>query len=525
MASTVKAKSYLSLFVINLASQVVGFVFQTLTARFFGASTDLDGYLAGLAIPQYLILIINTGVSSSLLPAYYGKAQEKRDQFLGNLFMFLAFFCSVIVAVGALFAPFLFHLFFHELPAATAAVGITVCRYGFISVLTAVLINFLSSVHYIHKKFAYQALVPAIGQAVTVALMAVLIGLGINSLLIAYLAAQVLQVLMLLFHSVRVPRGKLSLRDPEVMAFLILTIPMMLSTCFTKSTGLVERYLAGMAAKGAAGTISHVDYASKIVAAIAGLTTNVLPILIYPDIAAAAADKDHGKFNRIVNEGLFLAFFIVVPIIAFGRVAGLDLIQIFFQRGRFTAYDSARVDVFFQIYLFSLVARAMGGVTSNAMYALKLVNWVAIIGPLEASLYIAYTYWLTRKMGATGIPLGFMIYFTLSLAWSAVLISCKTRTAGVAIMANYSDYLKVLGAGLVAFLVGHFVGAVFSWNLARILGAGLACAASYLLCCHLVHIVVVRHGWLAARSFLAKFKGVPSSKSPNAQLPQPGSTP
>jgi putative peptidoglycan lipid II flippase len=490
----IKAKTYLPMFAITLVGQIVTFAIQLIIARRFGASATLDGYLAGLAIPQFLLLIFNTGLSTTLLPGYYAKPAAERARFLGDLLVAVSFGGALLVAVGVASAPFVFRVTFSDLPAETTAIGIYVCRLGFLTVLTGVLINLLSSIYYTREQFVFAGLAPVLGQGVNLLLVWLLYGLGIHALIFSFLAAQVFQVTFLSRAAKGLDLGlgrRNPFSNPGVVALAVAALPILASTVFSKSTGLVDRYLGGMAAAGAAGVISHLDYAYKIAAAIAGLTTNVLPNLVYPAIAAAAAERDYTTFNRIVSEGVFFAAVLSTPIVAIGSFFTGELVQLLLQRGEFSAEDTAAVAALLQIYLVSLWPRGMGGVTGNALYALKAVRWVAILGSVEAVLYVFYSYWLTRRYGAIGVPIGFVTYFMLSLTWAAGLLRYKTRGAMRVLFTPLSDYYKLAAAGVVTAGVCCLVRLGFNPGWLRVLlgaAAGLGC---YVAVCHWLRIELV----------------------------------
>jgi putative peptidoglycan lipid II flippase len=478
MAGSIRTRSVLSLIAINGATQLAGFGLQMVIARQFGASVNLDAYLAGLAIPQYLILIINTGINASLLPAYYERPEEQREGFLHSLFYSVVLCCVPITLLGFIAAPWLFRFFFSELPAPTVAIGIVICRYGFISVFTIVVTNFLGSVHFIRGKFEYQAMVPAIAQVANLLLVFLLSKLGIYALLISLLSAQVLQIALLLpvLRWRDLPEARPKLFTTDVTRFFWVIQPMILSTVFIKLTGVWDRYLAGVAAGEGVGAISHVDYALKITTAVAALSISALPTLIYPAISAAAAKRNHPEFLKWVNDGLFFSFFVTVPITCIGYFICNQVVRLFLERGHFLPTDTAEVATVLRLFLISVIARGLGGVTGNALYALRLTGWVATGGALESLLYVGYSYFLTRKLGVLAIPIAATISFVVSFLWAVPLIQWKTRNRTSHILSDYLEYIKVVGAALVTAVAAFWISRRFSGDAITIVitaGSGL----------------------------------------------------
>lgn len=486
MSNSIKGRKVVSLILISALTQAAGLALQVFVAHQFGASANLDAYLAGLAIPQYLILIFNTGINASLIPAYYEQPEVLREAFLRNL-VWTVTLCSIPIAVaGAVGAPWLFRAIFSDLAPESVTVGIDICRYGFLILITSILINMLTAVHYIRDKFEYQALIPAIAQVFNLGLVFLIAPLGIYALLVSFVAAQSLQVVLLLpvmKVSGAVP-GPVRLFDAAVLRFFQIITPMTASTVFIKSTGLWDRFLAGVAANGSTGTISRVDYAAKITAAVAALSISSLPTLIYPTLAAAAARKDHEGFIKVLNDCLFFSFFVTAPIVAVGYFVTIPAVTVLLQRGRFTMVDTLQVAAVLQVYLLSLVLRGMGGVTGNALYALKLTGWVSVLGSIETLLYVGCAYWFTVHFGAVGIPVAVIVQFFFSIVSALLLIRHRTGGGRLPMAGHLADYLKTSAAAAAAAVASFAWTKVSGQGFADIFGAALLGGTIYLGICH-----------------------------------------
>lgn len=492
MAGSFKGKSVVALLAINVLTQGASFGLQVLIAREFGASVNIDAYITGLALSQYVVLILNTGINASLLPAYYERPAEERDKFLADLTATIVLVGIGISVVGMLCSSWLFSVVFGDLPEETRVLGEKICLYSFPSVAGMLLVNILTSIHYIRERFSYQAIVPAIAQVVNLAVVFTFAALGVYSLLVAFMLSLGVQVLMLspVLRTLTVQPRLVTPFGPAVRPFLLLIVPMLVSTPFIKATALWDRFLASMVAEGTSGIISHVDYASKIITGLAAVSISALPTVIFPSISAAIARKDQASFSKIVSDGLFFTFFLTAPVIGIGYFISIDLVRVLLERGRFTPADTIAVAAILKVYLFSIVLRGMGGVTGNALYALKLTNWVSIMGVLESLLYLGYSYLLAKQFGVIAIPISFILYFGGSIIWALILIRVKTGSRASPI--DLRPYAKVIAVTVGATMATWAGRKLFGGSIVGLASAVLAGGVSYLVLSHFARIELAR---------------------------------
>src|SRR5580704_10300888 len=103
------ARSTVIVMGVTLASTVLGFAREVLNARYFGASGDMDAFLAAAVVPTILFGVFNGALVSALVPIFseYSVSDREEDawQLASTLIIVLSALLIVAAALGAWLAP------------------------------------------------------------------------------------------------------------------------------------------------------------------------------------------------------------------------------------------------------------------------------------------------------------------------------------------------------------------------------------------------------------------------------------
>src|ERR1700679_2774023 len=109
------ARSTMIVMAATLASMVLGFGREVLNARYFGASGDMDAFLAATVVPTILFGVFNGALVSALVPIFseYFATDREEDawRLASTLILGVAAGLSVAAAAGAWLAPLYVPLF------------------------------------------------------------------------------------------------------------------------------------------------------------------------------------------------------------------------------------------------------------------------------------------------------------------------------------------------------------------------------------------------------------------------------
>jgi Uncharacterized membrane protein, putative virulence factor len=469
----------------SFSGQVVGFFSQVIIAKFFGASQTLDAFLAANTLPQYIITILLGSLGSVFIPVYVDyktKGLETEVKRLVNtLTNSIIVILGVVSFLGVLFSRQLLKLSTPGLDEESLNVGSKIAMIVWPTVMATGLISFFLAIYQAESKFNWQAIVPFIGSVVNLVGIVVLAnslkGIG---LAIAATISAIVQVFLL----ANILKGKyhfiLNWNDEGIKKIFKLFIPLFLVTLLTKFTPLLDRYLGSEFREG---SISHLNYAFKVVVIVSMIISTGISVIIFPKMALNVSEQNFIKLRNTMSKGFKIMWLAIAPAISIGFFLSMPLVVTVFQRNMFTASDSLVVSNMLKIYLFSLVGMCLGTVSGKIFYVLNDTKTMAIAGIIEAIVYVFYTVYLTKWLGILGIVLGYVIYFSLSISWHLIYLKIKLKIKGgkniilffmkvllAAIVGGTSTYWSttVVTAPIIQIIVGSIIGLIAYTIILRI---------------------------------------------------------
>ncbi len=419
---------------LTLGAQGVSFVAQVVIASLFGAQSDMDTYLAAYAIPQYALVALLSSLTVVFVPLFVDQIANGREDSAWEMASTLM--NAGLVGLGALCVA---GMLFPDQILRITAPGLTdsarqlagrVAVITWPTVVATALVILLSGIYQSYSKFVWPALVPIVGGLATLTLTIVLSGpYGVVGLAMATTMGLALQAVLLLPIVWRRGRYRftLRLRHPAVVRTFCLLAPLIAANLVSKATTIVERFLASWMA---AGSISDLAYAYRLWTTMALLTSTGITTVVFPRMATSVARDDIAGLRHTISSSLRFMWLAVAPATAFGIALALPIVTAAFQRGKFDAADAGTVAGLFRVYLLALGSGCLGNITSSSFYVLQEMRIIAILSSVESVAYVVYTALLAQWLGASGIPLGFVILYNSSWVWQILIVRAKTGNYG-----------------------------------------------------------------------------------------------
>jgi putative peptidoglycan lipid II flippase len=417
-----------------LAGQVITFATQVVTAALFGAGAGMDAFLAASAVPQYVIAVLLGSLGFVFVPVFVDYLATGREdeawQIASSVINLSLLAVGSLVGLGVLFPDAILGLTAPGLSEAVHRQAAQIAVITWPAVLATGVISLLTGIYQSQSRFGWPAAVPVIGAIVNFGLVVTLANrMGIVGLAIATTLGIVLQVGLLLPLALKKGRYRLILnwRHPAVLQVLRLLFPLVLASLVSKSTPLIDRFLASGMPEG---NISHLGYAFRIFSIINMLISTGIATVIFPRMAVDVAGSDFSSLRRTISVGLRVMWLAIAPVMVIGLVLALPVVTAVFQRGKFGAADAVAVAGLLQVYLFALVGGCMGNITARGFYVLKDTRTLAVWSSIESVAYVLYTALLARFFGAVGVALGYVLLFNGSFLWQVIILRNKTGNAG-----------------------------------------------------------------------------------------------
>ena len=381
----------------------------------------------------------------------------------------LALLLAGLSAATALGAPLLVRMLAPGLPDAGLAVVCT--RLTALTVLPFGLTGYLSAGLRAHHRFIGPGAVYIVYNAGILTVMLLLHGsLGVRAAAAGVAFGSVLMTALLLPLFARhcgglaSPRRGAARRPPAISPLALL--PVALFTLTRQAQVFVERFLASSLAPG---TISHLNYAEKV-AQMAMTLGMMVCTVTFPLVARALAAGDTEAARRRVEQDLELVGAVVLAGTAVLVACAPKIIELLFQRGAFTATDTADTASVMRIYSLGLLGQAMVGTLVRPFFSLR-----PAVNPGGPALRRERSDWYPIAAMALGLLVTAVIGATAAHRFGALGLAAANAT-GITLTAAL-----LLGA-LRARGVPVRIPAVLLGQLRLLLAAAVATAAAAWAC-------------------------------------------
>lgn len=475
----------------NLATLLVSFVAQVIIAATFGARWQMDAYLAAFLLPSVASAVLVGSIGFVFIPIFVRQRSSEGQQqawlVASAVFNLALIVFGVLTVVGVVARRPLLALVAPGLDAATLDLACSLAVILWPTLLFSGLSAILIGLNQAEEKFVWQAFVPLAGAGFQLAVI-VLWGhrLGIVALAVAALAAGVMQLALLVPGMLGPERYRLraSLVSPGVKALISDVVPVMGSRVFSDATSVVDRYLASLLV---VGSIAKLNYASRIPVLALSLFSAAIAVTIFPLMSRAVAQDDMGEFRRTFSAGTRYTWLFYLPLVVVMSIMAKALVGTLFERGQFLPADTAIVAALLPWYVVSMSARALGNISSRALYALKQARLMAALNVASTVLYVGAAFALVRTMGIVGIPIAAVITDWLfygvhcAVIWAVTgrvvepdLLTGVARITVAGLVGGGATWLVQSAVGTsypVQLLLGGFGGLLAYAGVLRLLGA------------------------------------------------------
>ncbi|MEU1461617.1 lipid II flippase MurJ [Streptomyces sp. NPDC005727] len=478
---------------LSVAGSLLGLLRDQSLAQLFGAGRDTDAFLVAWTVPEFAAtLLIEEGLAFALIPAFSAALARRAQGAPGDPVRSLVAgslprLALAFTAVGALLAaaaPQLVGVLAPGLPDPALAVDCT--RLTATCVLSFGLAGYCSAALRAHGRYLAPAAIYVVYNIGIITAMFALGGRwGVRSAAFGVAAGGCLMVLVQLPDLVRRLRDRRVTRaisgdaagarpvDVALMATVLL-----FGLC-RQSQVLIERFLASQLP---AGAISHLNYAQKV-AQIPMMLSMMLCTVTFPVVARALADGDTERARTRVERDLAVA----AGLVLLGTAAVLScaplIIRLLFQRGAFTAADTAATADVMRVYALGLLGQTLTGVLVRSYFSAGRATWY----PLAAmAAGIAATSWIgAGTIGSWGVT-GIAAANAAGITVTAVLLLSGLASRSVPVRARgvLRELSRPLGAAAVATPAGAFAASLPTAPLAGLLAGGTTVTVVFVLLGH-----------------------------------------
>lgn len=458
------AKAALVTIALSIAGALLGLGRDQALAHLFGADSATDAFLVAWTLPEFAAtLLIEDGLAFVLVPAFSMAVARRAQGAVGDpvralVAATLPRLTLAVTAVAALLiagAPYLVEALAPGLPDPRLAVDCT--RLTATCVFTFGLAGYCSAALRAHRRFVAPAVIYVAYNTGIITAMFVLGGRwGVRSAALGVAVGGALMVVAQAPSLWRQLRRHETAADGAAVAEarpmdLTLVSTVLLFALCRQSQVLIERFLASSLP---AGAISHLNYAQKV-AQMPMVLSLMLCTVTFPVVAQAMAEGDTERARVRVERDLALVSCTVLLGTAAVVACAPQIIQLLFQRGAFTAQDTAATAAVMRVYALGLLGHTLVGALVRSYFSSGRPTWYPLFAMTAG---IVATSWIGALAVGTWGVCGIAAANAGGITLSALLLLCGMGPRSVPIRTR--QVVAELGKPVRAALVAGTVGAL-----------------------------------------------------------------
>lgn len=400
-----------------LFSRILGFIRDILTASTLGASIYSDIFFIAFKLPNLFRRIFAEGAFTQVFIPSYAKSNQKAI-FLAHIF---TIFLSIIIILSLLvtmlpsLATRVIALGFDEKTIELASPYVII-NFWYLPLIFA--ITFLSTLLQYKRHFATTAfstgllnisLIGALllsknsGDEVIVYYLSwgVVVG-GVLQLIVHIIAIKKLKLCKLVYGGFKHIRAKIHKIKDEAKTFKKQFLPAIWGNSSAQVNAFIDTWLASFLVSG---SISYLYYANRIFQLPLALFAIATSIALFPSIAKFIKNKDEQKALYYLKKAFwFLAFLLGFSTVG-AYVLSEPIVKLLFERGAFSAKDTANSAFVLQMYMIGLLPFGLQKLISLWLYSKELQMRAAKIATFTLITNVIFSLILITSMGAAGLAL------------------------------------------------------------------------------------------------------------------------
>ncbi len=387
-----------------MASRILGFVRDIMIGAFLGSSAVAEAFLIAFSLPNMFRRFFAEGTLNVAFVPMFAKKHEGGDgalEFARDAFSGLAFILVIFSIIAQIFMPALVYAMASGFTVDSRFdLAVTYGRIAFPYILFISLAALLSGVLNATGRFVAAAAAPVLLNVIFIAAMLCADYMGIDigtALAWTVPVAGIAQVALVWVAANRagyrlIPR--MPHMTPELKRLAIIAAPAALAGGVTQINLLVGRQVASFYE----GAVAWLYYADRLYQLPLGVVGIAIGIVLLPELSRNLRAGDMTASREALSRAGEMSLALTIPAAVALIVVPTQLIEVLFQRGAFSADDTARTAMATAVYGVGLPAFVLQKVLASVYFARENTRTpfhFALVGMVvNAVLAIGLSYYL-----------------------------------------------------------------------------------------------------------------------------------
>lgn len=214
-------------------------------------------------------------------------------------------------------------------------------------------------------------------------------------------------------------RPRFAMGHPAVKTVFLLLVPVLIGQAASEVNKLVDNLFAFRIGEDIPKILYAANRLVQLPLSMFGMATAVA---ILPSLSRAGAREDKESIRQTLKSGFRQSFFLVFPSMMGLMVLGEPIVRLLFERGDFTATDTAQTTSVLAIYAAGLLSFAWVKVAVSGFYAKQNTRVPVIVASASMVLNILLNFVLVGVLSFKGLALATTISFTVNFVLLYIML-------------------------------------------------------------------------------------------------------
>jgi len=416
--------------VVGTAAAALGFFRETSLALRFGATAQMDAYVAANFIPRLVTAIAGGSLIPGFMLIFIRHWESDKSQawkFASAVLNWTAavyLACSLVLAATASWWVSSVYPGYDSGTLATTVwiSALLLPAAGFV-ILAGLLTGILNSI----GSFGLPAFAPGIASAAVI--VGVLAVRGDRALLVASVVTAFSFALQFLVQWPMARRAgarlfRWTFRAEGMREWLALSVPLIAYQAIAFGSAVIESRYASLLQ---AGTVASLGYAMRLYTVPGTVLAGPLATVAYPELSRHAANKNWNSLRSDLSNTLRMTLFLFVPAAACLVALSYPVTQLAFEHGAFDASATQTTSSALAFYSLGLVPSAIAVVALRGLYAVSDMRSSVWVETVSLALYALIAGWLARNYRVSGLALARSLGFLCTTILLIIVLQRRTQ--------------------------------------------------------------------------------------------------
>jgi len=386
-------KSSIFVTVLSILASVVSFFNQTLIARYFGAGTLMDAYLTISSVPLLIASLITSGLSYYLTP-YIVKEKLENPQgykhFTGSLFTIIIGFSTVLSLLVAVVFNWKMQYIYPNLAKVDHNILLNICVLTWLNAVINIGMGFYNCLLNANKQFLLPVIISFFPYvSVIICCLFFSASLSIVAISLGLFAGSLMGLMIGMVMARKQTIINFSFNNWHKFKIIFKYLPLVMLAML--SFGVYQSIDSFWAPRLGHSNLSYLGYCQRILVALGVLVITGPSTVLVPHLTEALIQKRDDDFYKTVVSVIKIVISLAAFIATVSSVLAFPIIQIMFQRGKFTLSDTTNISNLLPYMLIGMVFMLCVVLLFRVLFIKEKIFTVSGIGIACALLYFIFS--------------------------------------------------------------------------------------------------------------------------------------